>query len=189
MKKSLPIIIVLIVIVLALVGWFVWGKGETVTPGGDQQVTEEQTQGESFSGKIKDAFMKNVPLKCTYKMDDNNFGTGWIKNKRYYGEITANGKQGFIILVDNCMWTWNKDEKDMGVKMCFAEQQDEDFWDSFEESQQNGDYNYNCTASVVNDAVFTPPADVKFTDIDALMDQATQGTEQPSQTTVEVEEE
>lgn len=177
MKKSLPIIIVLIVIVLALVGWFVWGKGKTGTPGGNQQEAQEQTQGESFSGKIKDAFMKNVPLKCTYKMDDNNFGTGWIKNKRYYGEITASGKQGFIILVDNCMWTWNKDEKDKGVKMCFEVEEGKSIWDEMESQDNQFNDDYNCSPSVVNDAVFTPPSDVKFVDLDEMM----KGLSQPSQ--------
>ena len=178
MKKSLPIIIILVIVVLALAAWKFMGKGKTTsTQGGAQQTQtgQEQTAGESFTGKIKDAFMRNIPLKCTYKMDDKNFGTGWLKNKRYYGEITANGKQGFIILVDECLWTWNKDEKDKGVKMCFAQQQNEDFWGSFEQSQQTAGYQYNCSAAIVNDSVFTPPADVKFTDIDKLMDQATQG--------------
>lgn len=192
MKKILPIIIILVV-VIALAGWFLMGKGKkTTNQGNNQQTTQEEAKGESFSGKIKDAFTRNTPLKCTYKMDESNYGTGWIKNKRYYGEIIANGQKSFIILVDNCLWTWNEKEKDKGVKMCLAQQQDEDFWESFEEGQETAGYNYNCSAAIVNDAVFTPPADVTFTDIDALMDQATQDFEQSSQATEEettVEEE
>ena len=182
MKKSLPIIIVLVVIVAALVGWKFWGKGKTaLTPGGTEQ-TQQQTQGESFTGKIKDAFMRNVPLKCTYKMDENNSGVGYLKNQKYYGEITADGKMGYIILVDNCMWNWAKGEA-QGVKMCFEPQESEDIWTDMEKEQQTVGNDYNCSPSVVNDAVFTPPSDVNFMDIDQMM----QGFQQPTQATQEVE--
>lgn len=188
MKKILPIIIILVVIVAALVGWLFLGKGKkNVNQGGNQQTSQEQTQGESFSGKIKDAFMKNIPLKCTYKMDDNNFGVGWIKSKRYYGEITASGKQGFVILVDNCLWTWDK-EKAEGVKMCFDVEEGENIWDEMESQDNQFNDNYDCVPSVVNDAVFTPPSNIKFTDLDEMM----KGLGQPSQATEEettVEEE
>jgi len=177
MKKTLPIIIILVVIVAALAGWFLIGKGKKATDQGDGQRTgQEEAKGESFSGKIKDAFTRNIPLKCTYKMDDNNFGTGWIKNKRYYGEITANNKQGFIILVDNCMWTWDKDKAE-GVKMCFDVEEGESIWDEMESQDNQFKDDYNCSPSVVNDAVFTPPNNIKFTDLDEMM----KGLGQPSQ--------
>jgi len=64
MKKSLPLIIALVLIVAGLVGWKYLGKGKTaLIPGGTEQAQEE-AQGESFTGKIKDAFMK----KCSSKM-------------------------------------------------------------------------------------------------------------------------
>jgi len=176
MKKSLPIIIILVVIVAALVGWKFLGKGKTTsTKGGTEQVQEE-AKGESFTGKIKDAFMRNIPLKCSYKMDDNNSGVGWLKNQKYYGEITANGKVGYIILVDNCLWSWSKDEA-QGIKMCFEPKEGEDIWTDMEKEQQSADYDYNCVPSVVNDAVFTPPSNIKFTDFNEMM----QGLGQPSQ--------
>ena len=178
MKKSLPLIIVLAVIVVGLTTWNFLGRNkQALIENGVQQTetTQEEAKGESFTGKIKDAFMKNIPLKCTYKVDESNSGTGWIKDQKYYGEIIADGKKAFIILIDNCMWVWNEEEKDKGIKMCFVQQQDEDFWESFEESQEVAGYNYNCSPAIINDAVFTPPADVNFTDIDELMNQATQG--------------
>ncbi len=189
MKKSLSLIIILVIIVAALVGWRFLGKGKTTsTQDGTQQTetSKEEPQGGSFTGKIKDAFMRNIPLKCTYQVDENNFGVGWLKNKKYYGEITANGKLSYIILVDNCFWMWEKDKTE-GVKMCFEPKEGEDIWTDFEKQQQEGtatDMDYNCAPSVVNDAVFTPPSDVKFMDIDELM----QGFGQPTQVTEETEE-
>jgi len=176
MKKALPVIIILVIIVAALVGWKFLGKGKkTTTQGGTQQTqtTPSQTTGESFTGKIKDAFMRGIPLKCTYKKDDQNFSTGYLKNKKYYAEVMAAGKMGYIILVDNCMWAWNKDKAD-GVKMCFAQQQGEDMWSSFEANQKSADFDYNCSPAIVNDSIFTPPSNVKFANIDELMNQATQ---------------
>jgi len=181
MKKSLPIIIILVIIVAGLVGWKYLGKGKTaLTSGGTEQVQEE-TQGESFTGKIKDAFMRNVPLKCTYQMDENNSGVGWLKDQKYYGEITSNGKMTYVILVDNCLWSWSKDEA-KGVKMCLEPKEGEDIWTDMEKEQQAADYDYNCVPSVVNDAVFTPPGNIKFMDIDQMMkgfEQTNQATEEP----------
>lgn len=176
MKKSLPIIIILAIIVAGLVGWKFWGKGKTALTPGETEQAQEQTQGESFTGKIKDAFMKNIPLKCTYKMSDDNFGVGYLKNKKYYGEVTANGKVGYVIMVDNCLWSWSK-EQPQGIKTCFEPEEGQDIWTDFEESQQAAEVDYRCAPAVVADSLFNPPADVKFMDVDQLM----QGLEQPTQ--------
>jgi len=174
MKKSLPIIIILIIIVVALAGWKFLGKGKkTTTQGGTQegQATPTQAAGESFTGKIKDAFMRNIPLECTYKTDDQNFATAHLKNKKYHAEITSNGKLSYVILVDNCFWMWEKDKTE-GVKMCFEPQEGEDIWTDFEQQQQEGsttDLDYNCAPSIVNDAVFTPPVNIKFTDVSEMI--------------------
>jgi hypothetical protein len=180
MKKSLPIIIALVVIVVALTGWkFLSQNKETSTKdeNGQTPTTQEEIQEEGFTGKIKDAFMRNVPLKCTYEMDENNSGVGWLKDQKYYGEITTNGKLGYIILADNCMWTWTKGET-QGVKMCFETEEGEDIWNDIEEGQQAAGYDYRCAPSLVNDAVFTPPSDINFMDLDQMM----QGFQQPDQT-------
>src|SRR4030042_3197680 len=175
MKKSLPIIIILVVIVAGLVGWKFLGKGKTTsTKGGTEQAQE--AKGESFTGKIKDAFTRNIPLKCTYKKDDQNFATAYIKNKKYYAELMTAGKSGYLILIDNCLWSWSKDET-QGVKMCFEPEEGEDIWTDMEKEQQSSDMDYNCSPSVINDAVFTPPSNVNFTDFDQMM----QGLGQPSQ--------
>lgn len=187
MKKSLPLIIVLVVIVAGLGAWNFIGKNRqssTSEEGQPSQSSQEETTGESFTGKIKDAFMRNVPLKCTYKMDENNSGVGYLKNQKYYGEITANGKLGYIILVDNCMWSWTKDET-QGVKMCFEPEEGEDIWTDMEKEQQTAGYDYNCVPSIVNDAVFTPPSNINFMDIDQMM----QGLQQPTSATQTVGEE
>ena len=179
MKKTITIIIILVIIVAALVGWKFMGKGKKVTnQGNNQQTTQQETKSESFTGKIKDAFMKGIPLKCTYKKDDQNYSTGYLKDKKYYAEVMSAGKMGYIILIDNCMWAWNKEGNQDGVKMCFAQQQNEDMWSSFEQNQKSADFDYNCVPTIVNESVFTPPTDIKFVNVDELMNQATQAGEE-----------
>jgi len=176
MKKILPIIIVLIIIIVALIGWKFMGKSKkTTNQSNNQQTTQQETKNESFTGKIKDAFLKGIPLKCTYKKDDQNYSTGYLKDKKYYAEVMSAGKLGYIILIDSCMWAWNKEGQQDGVKMCFAQQQNEDMWSSFEQNQKTADFDYNCAPTIVNESVFTPPTDVKFINVDDLMNQATQG--------------
>jgi len=174
MKKTFILITILVIIVAILVGFKFLGKNKkTDQNNNNQQQVQKETKSESFTGKIKDAFLRNVPLKCTYKMDDNNYGTGWLKNRKYYGEITANGKQGYIILVDNCMWTWDK-EKAAGAKMCFEVKEGESIWDEMESQDNQSNNSYNCVSSLVNDDVFNPPSNIKFVDIEEMMKQATQ---------------
>ncbi|MBM3205926.1 hypothetical protein FJZ41_03720 [Candidatus Shapirobacteria bacterium] len=182
MKKGLPLIIILVIIVAALVGWFVWGKGKQAPSG--EKTQPEVTQGESFTGKIKDAFLRNVPLKCTYQVDDKNFGSAWLKNKKYYGEVSTNGRVAYVIMVDNCMWTWSK-EQPQGIKNCFEPQESEDIWADFEESQQTANVDYRCGPAIVDDSLFNPPAEVKFMDVGQLI----QNLGQPTQATEEGEEE
>lgn len=178
MKKAVPIIVILVLIVAALAAWKFMGKGKTnPTQSGTQQGGQEQTAGESFTGKIKDAFMRNIPLKCTYKTDDQNFATAYIQNKKYYAEITTAGKLGYVILTNNCLWSWEKDKAE-GVKMCFEPKEGEDIWTDVEKQQQEGtDMSYNCAPSVVNDAVFTPPSNIKFTDFGDIMKNLGQPTQ------------
>src|SRR4030043_164693 len=176
MKKSLPIIIILVIIVAGLVGWKFLGKGKTTSTNGGAEQAQEETKGESFTGKICEAFTRPFPLKFTYKKDYHNFATAYIKNKKYYAELMTAGKSGYLILLDNCLWSWSKDEA-QGVKMCFEPEEGEDIWTDMEKEQQSSDMDYNCSPSVINDAVFTPPSNVNFTDFDQMM----QGLGQPSQ--------
>lgn len=161
MKKVLPIIIILIV--LGIGAWWFFGRGAVTMPGGIKKEAGEE--GEGFTGKLRAAVDMGIPMKCTYTQGDFT-GTGYIKGKKYYGEVMQAGERGYIIMKDNCMWSWST-EQTQGVKMCFEE-------DIFEQSEEvEGtvpvEAEYHCTPAVVPDSRFDLPSGVNFMDMDEMM--------------------
>jgi hypothetical protein len=121
---------------------------------------------ETFIGDLKAAIDKGTPFKCTFKNPDGSSGTGYMKNRNYYGEITMQGKAGYILMLNNCMWTWDKVSK-QGAKMCFTG----DIWDTAGQTGSTSSApkgEYTCTSGSVDDKLFTVPADVNFIDADSF---------------------
>lgn len=173
MKKLLPIIIILVIVIGGAIGaYLILGKGGLSLPSMPGEIKKESGEsGEEFIGQIKDVVARGIPVKCTYTQSGTT-GTSYIKGKKVYGEMTAQGKQGYVIMKDNCMWTWNKGET-QGAKMCF----EEDIWDMSEDYAQEGqaslatEAEYHCLPAIVSDSQFEPPASVNFVDLDQLMQQ------------------
>lgn len=155
MKKALPVVI--IIAALGISGWMLFGKGKPVS--GPAQ------EGESFTGKIKEAILRAVPMKCTWQDDKGNSTTGYIKGDNYYGEATGEGKTGYLIMKDDCMWIWNRGEN-QGVKTCFKPtEEEESIWETENAPQEN----YHCVPAVVSDSIFNLPTDVNFIDMEEML--------------------
>ncbi len=168
MKKNLLIILLIIVvlIIILLSGIVVINKQKR--PGfvsNDLRISQTQdtinNQRDGFTGKLKQALLKNIPLKCSWKKDETFSAVGYLKGKSYYGEVIRDGKKSYLIIKNNCMWTWYENNK-QGAKMCFKG----DVWD-----QQNNipQEDYHCAQASVSDDMFIPPADISFLDIDKQM--------------------
>jgi hypothetical protein len=163
MKKILPLGIFIGVIVLGLAGYFIFvGNKKVIVLPGEIKKTEGESD-KSFTGKLKDAMARNIPMKCEFK-NNQMTGVGFIKGKKYYAEITQEGKQGYMILDDTCIWTWDKTNP-QGVKFCMDKKEGEDksIWDTEGNTSTEGDY--KCSPAVFADSVFTPPANIKFSDM------------------------
>lgn len=126
-----------------------------------------------FSGTLKAAVELGLPMKCTYEANGAK-GEGVIKGKQYAGQMSMEGKMGNVIIKEECMWSW-EDGAESGIKTCFdtssmegEEGEESSFWD-FEQNQNAANQNYTCFPTVVTDAAFTPPANVKFLDLDQMM--------------------
>lgn len=151
MKKILPVIVILLIVG---VGAYVF-----LTRGG---ANISQISQEAFSGSLKLAVEKGIPMKCSYKTDENSFGTGYIKGKNYAADVTINGQKTKVLLIDNCMYTWNESIKEaQGAKICFEPTGDKSIWDQ----QDTSGTNYNCSPTVVSDSIFKVPTDIKFMDV------------------------
>ena len=168
MNKNLPLIVGAVVIVgLVVGGWLFLGKGkpEVSAPAEVAEEAPAEQKEESFTGKIKEAVLRGIPMKCVWKDDRGNSTTGYIKGKKYYAEVISEGRTGYLIMKDNCMWTWSKGES-QGVKMCLEPTEEEEGLWEMEGSPQEA---YNCAPAAVSDSLFNPPANVNFMDMSQMM--------------------
>ncbi len=168
MKKLLPIILIIIVVIVAVGIRVFLGKEKVVTLPGKISKEAGET-GESFTGKLKDAIAKNIPLRCTYAQGGNT-GTSYIKGNRVYGEFLNQGKEGYLIIVDKCMWTWNKGEN-KGLKMCF----ETNIWEEGQGTMTAvpTDAEYKCNPVMISDTQFNPPNNVTFTPMEDFIQKRT----------------
>jgi hypothetical protein len=170
LKKAAPLVGGgLIVLVLAFGAWYSLGRGDSellpaMEVGDEAAVESVEDDPGTLYGSLKEALARRVPMKCLYEDAQGNSSVGYLKGEKYYGEITSAAGTGFIIVKDNCIWSWTKDE-DKGFKMCFDPMEGEaagegeaSIWDNEALYQDE----LNCSPAVVADSQFDPPVEVEF---------------------------
>lgn len=168
MRKALPIIIVFS---LFLSGCTLTGnKNNQENP--SQEQSQESNQEQTFSGSFTEAVRKGIGLKCTYQIEEHT-SEGYIKGKKYRGKIQSQGKVSQVIMKDNCMWVWDEGQ-DQGFKTCYEpEEADETLWGDSGDSESTEintpQGQYKCKPAVIGEDKFTPPADIKFMDLQEMM--------------------
>lgn len=164
MKKNLVIIIVVVLVVLAI-GWLVLVKGKGGAAPIGEIKKEAGEEGEVFTGKIKQMIERGIAMKCTYTQGDFS-GTGFVKGRNYYGEVRGPGQKGYVIIKDDCLWSWGEGQS-QGIKMC----PEGDIWEAQEgqETQVPIEVEYRCVPAVFSDAQFNPPAGVNFMEMEEMM--------------------
>lgn len=168
MKKLLPIVIFIALIGVGAYLFLNKGAQNTGDTTNTEATSQEATAPETFSGTLKEAVKLGIAMKCTYKVEGNEYES-FIKGENYRGKIkSAEGKTGEVIIKDNCMWTWT-DQEAQGIKTCFEATASEstDVWEQPQGAVGMG-VNYTCLPAAVTDDSFIPPSGVKFMDIDAL---------------------
>jgi hypothetical protein len=186
MKKNLPIIILVVVVVgiLGVGGWYFLSKGEVpgMSSEGGQGILTPQEEGQSFTGKLKDALTLGQSMKCTWSQDADNFGTAYVKNEKIRSDITTDGKAAHTIVADNCTWFWEEGSTE-GMKICYEPTEMEEMeevetaeMEGIEEipeeySYQEPDIDYTCQPAVVSDSMFSPPSGVNFINPQEMMGQ------------------
>ncbi len=183
MKKNLPIIIVIGVVVVALGigGWYFFLKGGQpgMPSGGGQGILTPQEGEKGFTGKLKDALNLGQSMKCTWSQDADNFGTAYIKDEKVRTDVTTDGKAAHSIMADNCTWVWEEGKAE-GFKMCYEPAEMEEMEEvpemevgqegiPEEYSYQTPDIDYTCQPDVFSDSMFNPPSGVNFINPQEMM--------------------
>jgi len=174
-KKNLPLIIVgaVVLVGLGIGGWMFLGKGKQEAPA-PAEVEEETAPAEEekgFTGKLKDALTLGQSMKCTWKQDEDNFATSYIKDSKIRTEVTQAGTKMHSIMADDCNYSW-EEGKTQGLKICFEPEEEEEEAEEVapeEATVETPDYEYNCSPAVVSDSMFNPPTSINFMDMSQMM--------------------
>ncbi len=175
MKKILPIL--LIVLIVGGFWYYSQNKKGTISKQAAQEnqrekKQEQKTNEESFTGSLLDAVKRALPYKCTYKSNQSE-GTTYVKGTKAYMKFNNEGKKSYMIVVDKCFWVW--DETKQGSKIC----SDKNYFETSKKqenekvevsgSKEAFNYQYKCQPAVINEAMFNPPTDVNFFDLEKMM--------------------
>lgn len=185
-KFILPLIIVAILLIAGAGGYMVFGKNlmkqQTPVSNENTAVAAPSPTAGSVISSIQEALAGSQSLQCDFTDENGRKTTSYMKSGMIRTDFqAADPKQsGSMIMKDKKMYFWNGKA---GTMMSFditsmmeriteapkttpvvaSGQKPEDFVDSLER------YKQSCKPATVADALFTPPSDVKFTDLSSMM--------------------
>lgn len=185
-SKNKIIIAVVVLILVALGLFLVLGK----------KGTNPLSSKDNTFTSIQDALSKSISLECEFTDESGRMTKSYVKNGAIRADITASNadESGSVILKDKKMYFWNAQG---GFMMEVPDvKTDEAGNDTTEDGASQGtdvlkameEFKDHCKPAVVSDSLFTPPADVTFTDMSKLIPTgATQtGGEAPQMTQEEI---
>jgi hypothetical protein len=179
-KKLIPILVI-----LALVAGAVYYlKMSPTSMSGDQTTSQTTSEAREFAKAME----SGKPTTCTMTKGTDSMEY-LIKGKKMRANITAsvNGKTTISHMINDTVYfyMWSHDQK-TGTKMsavipspsplASAEKESvvpEFYSEADYEEMKNEGYVINCKSGSIDDSVFVPPTDVKFTDTAELMKQIT----------------
>lgn len=133
---------------------------------------------------LKELLMSGISQQCSYSDTNVNSsiqGTSYIASGKVRNDYTStvDGKTitGHMIVNNKVGYMWTEGET-TGAKMAF-DPENVNVDSSTEQNQQvdvNKTLDYSCTPWLVNEASFTPPTSVTFTDLSAMMQVQTTGS-------------
>lgn len=183
MSKQLPIVIggLILVAIIGVVAFTQLKKPQQ--PEQATTATQEQSQASQSSktrGSIKSllGIGKNVTCDITYP-DGNGSGTTFIADKKMRGDFTMmvdkKEMENHMIQDGDTTYFWSGTQ---GTKMKIDDSVKVSPSPATGQQSQGADINkdvdYKCSSWSVDNSKFTPPADVSFTDMSALMDKMKQ---------------
>ena len=168
-NKTLLIVgAVILLLVLAGVGYFVFGKNLTGSKTSNSTSGSKTTESSDTSSKtsIKDLIFKRKNVTCSVKYPEGS-ATVYVSDKKFYGEFTtiSEGKtnKGYILQDGEYSYMWGDDSTE-GFKVKLTEE-DKANTPSALDLQEEGDV--NCSNWSVDKSKLTAPANINFTDFTA----------------------
>jgi hypothetical protein len=166
-KNTVIILVVVVVLALAGGGFYFLQMQKSNPAAGGNAVTS-----------IKDALSQSVSLECTYTDEQGRTAKTYLKNGAIRSDYTGKSMEesGSMIVKDKKMYTWNNQKQGFMMEI-------PDVTGTPEQTGEMGKqdpvaelekYKQSCKPAVVSDSLFTPPADVTFTDYSQMMQQAPQ---------------
>lgn len=174
-KKVLAVVVVLL---LLAAGYFLMNKSGS---NGGSLVAGTQTQpGKLSFTSIQDALSRSLSLECTFTDDNGRQTKTYMKAGAVRTDFTGSKAEesGSMILKDKKMYSWNDTTK-QGFMM-----QVPDLKITPTQNSKTGagkgtnpadalamieKYKSSCKPGTVADSLFTPPAEIKFTDYSNMM--------------------
>jgi|GEM_PF-712260 len=191
MKKAKLIpILILILIVIGLGAFFFTGQGKKTDQAADTQKgqmvdkTKETKKDESFTGTLTDLLKMGKSVKCTGSFSDEESSMEMVvytSGEKSYSETSFMAADGenmktYSIFDSEWLYTWN--DQGMATKMKVSDMEDlakdlpagEETEEAVESSEEyQNDFDYKCSAWIVDNGKFTPPSDLEFTDLTQVM--------------------
>ncbi len=167
MNKVVAIIAVVIVIAGGI--WFFMQNknqdGQTKTDTSSAQ-TQEPANEESSS--LKNLMGMNKSQKCEFSSteeDVTSSGTFYIANNKARGDFQSTAKgtttKGHMIIDSIYSWLWN-DGSNEGIKFAIDQNQTES--NQTQSVDPNKNYKFSCDSWRADDSMFTPPANITFSE-------------------------
>jgi len=159
---------------------------------------EQQKDGDSFTGNIKDLMGFNKTQKCSWVEPEKGEGVVYVSGNKTRSEIkvmaTADQSAQQMFNISDGEWTysWNPATK-KGMKTKIEEMNEEDGVEMEEleptdigeegndyQEINNQDYEFKCENWKADAKMFIPPTDVEFVDMNEMMGQIRQNTQDMS---------
>lgn len=182
-KNTLVIAALALVLLVGGAGAYVVMNKNASSNSTDSATTGNTMVGSESSGpmSLKDILLGGVAQKCTFSnVSDNTSveGVTYVAGGKVRGDFTTNDgtttTQGHMIADGTTSYMW-MDGQDTGFKMAFdinaadaQETPSDDQSGSYQSLDIDEDMNYNCSPWGVDGSMFTPPANVTFTDFSAM---------------------
>lgn len=167
-------IVAAIIIILGLGGFLLLAKNKASTPYNTSAVTNTNM----MQGTIQDIFAGGKNQKCDFDVKESTGGetkgSVSVASDKAYGtfEMTTNGKvtNTYMVRDGDTFYLWgNSLPLAIKTKMSVNDMAKQMSGGNYSNIDPNKKLEFNCNSWTVDESLFTPPANIKFTDVANMM--------------------